>query len=68
MSNKRIIALTEKTTLEDGDFVAIDNSSGGTKKYKLKKISDLIDVIDIHVDGTALVINTNLQDANEVSY
>ena len=39
MSNKRIIALTEKTSLDDGDYVAIDNSSGGTKKYKLKGVT-----------------------------
>ena len=30
---KRITSLTEKTTLTSGDFIAVDNDSGGTKKY-----------------------------------
>ena len=32
---KRIKDLTEKATLEAGDFIAVDNASGGTKKYAL---------------------------------
>ena len=42
MSNKRIIALSEKVTPDSGDFFAMDNSSGGTKKYQVKKILDQI--------------------------
>ena len=35
---KRIISLTEKSTLDSGDFVAIDNDSGGTKRFQLNKL------------------------------
>jgi len=35
MANKRITALTEKSALGSGDFVAVDNATGGTKKFNL---------------------------------
>lgn len=41
---KRIISLTEKSAIDSGDFVAIDNSTGGTKKYQLKKLASSITV------------------------
>lgn len=36
---KRITSLTEKTTLTSGDFAAVDNTSGGTKKYNLYQLT-----------------------------
>lgn len=32
MADKRIIQLTEKQSIDSGDFLAVDNSIGGTKK------------------------------------
>lgn len=32
---KRILNFTEQTTLSPGDFVAVDSSGNGTKKFSL---------------------------------
>lgn len=39
MADKRITDLTEKTTLENDDYLMIDNASSGSKKFKAKKLS-----------------------------
>lgn len=38
MADKRVIDLTEKSTVDTSDFLMIDNSSGGTKKLQIEKL------------------------------
>lgn len=71
----RIIDQTTDTSLVDGDYVIVDSQNEGTRKYNLgKEIRDIkedlqtLTGVDIHVEGTALVINTTITDGNEVSY
>lgn len=75
MADKRIIAQDEDTILSTGDYVIVDSESEGTRKFDIgKELTDIkedlqtLTGVDIHVEGTALVINTNLTDGNEVSY
>ena len=42
MTDKRIIQLTERQTLESGDYVALDNSTDGSHKYDLKALGDKV--------------------------
>ena len=51
---KRITALTEKSALDSGDYVAIDNSTGGTKKYQLNKLAS-----SVTVDSSLSTSSTN---------
>ena len=50
MATKRVIDLTETSTLPTGSYVMVDSSTGGTKKYDLSAISGAIggafDVLD----------------------
>lgn len=69
MSNKRIIALSEKVTPDSGDFFAIDNPSGGTKKYQVKKILDQIaenaeDITDLKGDLNEIVTSPELRNGS----
>ena len=70
MSDTRIIDQTTDSSLVDGDYVIVDSQNEGTRKYNLgKEIRDIKeDLLDIHVEGTTLVINGGLVDGNEVSY
>ena len=75
MSDVRIIDQTTDSSLVDGDYVIVDSTNEGTRKYNLgKEISDIkadlstLTGVDIHVEGTSLVINTEITDGNEVSY
>ena len=75
MSDTRIIDQTTDTSLVDGDYVIVDSQNEGTRKYNLgKEIRDIktdlsqLEEYEIYVDGTTLVINTNLINGNEVSY
>lgn len=43
--SKRIIALSEKAALDANDVMAVDNVSGGTKKYKMQRILDQINSV-----------------------
>lgn len=72
---KRIINQPVDTSLSAGDYVIVDSQSEGTRQFDLG--SELRDIkedlqtltgVDIHVEGTALVINTEITDGNEVSY
>ena len=75
MANIRIKDQTTDTALQAGDYVIVDSQSEGTRKFDLG--TELTDIkqdlqtltgVDIHVEGTALVINTEITDGNEVSY
>ena len=75
MSDTRIIDQTTDTTLVDGDYVIVDSQNEGTRKYNLGKgINEIkqdlsqLEEYEIYVDGTTLVINTNLINGNEVEY
>lgn len=41
MADKRIIQLTEKQSIDSGDFLAVDNSIGGTKKIAASNLSQV---------------------------
>ena len=49
--DKRIIALTEVSDLSADEFVHVDSSEGGSKKYNLKNLQDQIDALP-GVDNT----------------
>ena len=75
MANVRITDQTTDTLLVDGDYVIVDSQNEGTRKYNLgkglaeiKEDLQTLTSVDIHVEGTALVINTEITDGNEVSY
>lgn len=57
MSNKRFTALPEKVAIDSGDYLAVDNISGGTKKFRANKILTEISEVEAEV--------TNLK--NEIS-
>ena len=40
LSNKRIVDLPERATLNSDDYTVVDGSNGGTGKYKLSKIQE----------------------------
>ena len=40
---KRIAALEEKNSLSNDDFIPVDNMTGGTKKFKLKKLTSALE-------------------------
>lgn len=40
MADKRIIELTEELAPVSGDYVAVDNATGGTKKMSVKNLKD----------------------------
>lgn len=72
---KRIIDQTVDSALSAGDYVLIDSLSEGTRQFDLgseirdiKQDLETLTGVDIHVEGTALVINTEITDGNEVSY
>lgn len=48
--SKRIIALSEKAALDTNDVMAVDNASGGTKKFKVQKILDQISAVATAAD------------------
>lgn len=51
LSNKRIIDLPERSTLNDDDFTVIDGDTGGTAKFKISQVSR-IDEISVSYDST----------------
>jgi len=53
MDKNRIIELTERSTLANGDYVMVDSSSGGTAKYNLG--NNLVK--DVQVNGTSIKSN-----------
>lgn len=55
-------------TLTDPAYVAADDGED-TYKVDLKDLLDNVTpALDIHVEGTSLIINTSIEDGNEVSY
>lgn len=42
MADKRITGLTTTTSLSSGDYVVVDSSASGTRKYDLKSLKDAI--------------------------
>lgn len=72
---RRIIDQDADTSLSAGDYVVVDSQAEGTRKFDLgselgaiKADLQTLTGVDIHVEGTALVINTEITDGNEVSY
>lgn len=74
---KRIIDQPIDTELSAGDYVIVDSEETGVGSRRFDLGSELRDIkedlqtltgVDIHVEGTALVINTEITDGNEVSY
>lgn len=72
---KRIIDQTVDSALSAGDYVLIDSLSEGTRQFDLgSEIRDIkqdlsqLEEYEIYVQGTSLIINTNLINGNEVSY
>ena len=55
MTDKRIIQLTERQTLESGDYVALDNSTDGSHKYQLDKLTYSLPTMAANVKGGAKV-------------
>ena len=70
MAKKRITELATETTLKDGQYVAIDHATDGTKKYNIgAELTDLKeDLLEVRVEGTALIINGGIPDGEEVDY
>lgn len=75
MANKRIKDQTLDNTLSAGDYIIVDSESEGTRKFdlgtELGEINEDLSQLgefEIYVEGTSLIINTNLTDGNEVSY
>lgn len=71
----RIKDQPEDSVLANGDYVIVDSQNEGTRKYNLgKEIRDIkedlsqLEEYEIYVQGTSLIINTNLINGNEVSY
>lgn len=71
----RIKDQTEDTQLVNGDFVIVDSLNEGTRKFNLgselnniKQDLSQLEEYEIYVQGTSLIINTNLINGNEVSY
>lgn len=52
MADKRVIDLTEKSTVDTSDFLMIDNSSGGTKKLQIATLLGAIDKLKKEVVQT----------------
>lgn len=71
----RIKDQPEDSVLANGDYVIVDSQNEGTRKYNLgKEIRDIkedlsqLEEYEIYVQGTSLIINTNLINGNEVNY
>ena len=43
MADKRIIELTEKATVDNSDYLIVDNSNGGTKKLRVSTLKGSLD-------------------------
>lgn len=72
---KRIINQDTDTSLSSGDFVIVDSQAEGSRKFDLgselssiKQDLSQLEEYEIYVQGTSLIINTNLINGNEVSY
>ena len=72
---KRVIDQTTDSSLSAGDYIIVDSESEGTRKFDLgteltgiKEDLSQLGELEIYVEGTSLIINTNLTDGNEVSY
>lgn len=52
MADKRIIELTEKATVDNSDYLIIDNSNGGTKKLQIATLLGSIDKLKKEVVQT----------------
>ena len=70
MSDTRIIDQTTDASLVDGDYVIVDSTNEGTRKYNLgAALTDIkADLLQIYVSGTSLIINGGITDGNEVEY
>ena len=75
MANVRITDQTTDTSLQNGDYVIVDSQSEGTRKFDLggelrdiKQDLSQLEEYEIYVQGTSLIINTNLINGNEVNY
>ena len=71
MANTRIIDQTEITTLSGGEYLVTDSATAGTKKITPANMIEALgvgDTVEIYVQGTSLIINTELVNGNEVSY
>ena len=52
MAKKRITELATETTLKDGQFVAIDHSTDGTKKYDIgSELTDLKEGLTLETEA-----------------
>lgn len=69
MAKKRITELTTETTLKDGQYVAIDHTTDGTKKLNLgAELTDLKEELE-HISGISDdVKDALLQIASKVTY
>lgn len=52
MADKRIIELTEKATVDNSDYLIVDNSNGGTKKLQIATLLGSIDKLKKEVVQT----------------
>lgn len=52
MADKRIIELTEKATVDNSDYLIVDNSNGGTKKLQIATLLSSIDKLKKEVVQT----------------
>ena len=67
---KRITDQTTDTSLSSGDYVIVDSSTEGTRKFDLgSELSDIKeDLLQVYVSGTSLIINGGIPDGEGRSY
>ena len=69
MAKKRITELATETTLKDGQYVAIDHTTDGTKKYNIgAELTDLKEELDNFSGLSEDVKQALLQIASKVAY
>lgn len=67
--SKRFIALSEKAALDANDVMAVDNPSGGTKKFKVQKILDQISAVATAADEAIDQLDDDLTELKgEIKY
>ena len=72
MANIRIKDQTTVTTLQAGDYVIVDTEASGvgTRKFdlgtRLNAINDSL--LQVYVQDTSLIINSDIQNGEDVSY
>ena len=70
MATIRIKDQTTDTALSPGDYVIVDSASEGTRKFDLGTNLNSINnsLLQVYVQDTSLIINSGIQNGEDVSY